>query len=42
MSNCTRIEILNDKQVKITLGALRNSLTDFKKKIEGIIETFKI
>lgn len=36
-TNITRLEILNDKQVKITLGALRNSLTDFKKKVERII-----
>lgn len=35
-SNITKIEILNDLQVKVTLGALRNSLTDFKKKIEVI------
>lgn len=35
-SNITKIEILNDLQVKITLGALRNSLTDFKKKVEAI------
>ena len=35
-SNITKIERLNDKQVRITLGALRNSLTDFKKKVEAI------
>lgn len=35
-SNVTKIEILNDLQIKITLGALRNSLTDFKKKVEAI------
>lgn len=35
-SNVTKIEILNDKQIKVTLGALRNSLTDFKKKVEVI------
>lgn len=35
-SNITRIERLNEKQVRITLGALRNSLTDFKKKVEAI------
>lgn len=35
-SNITKIEIVNDLQVKITLGALRNSLTDFKKKVEAI------
>ena len=35
-SNITKIEKLNDKQIKITLGALRNSLTDFKKKVEAI------
>jgi hypothetical protein len=35
-SNITKIEILNDKQVTVTLGALRNSLTDFKKKVEAI------
>lgn len=35
-SRITKLEILNDKQIKITLGALRNSLTDFKKKIEEI------
>lgn len=35
-SNITKIEKLNDKQVRITLGALRNSLTDFKKKMEAI------
>ena len=35
-SNVTKIEILNDKQIKVTLGALRNSLTDFKKKVEAI------
>lgn len=35
-SNITKIEKLNDKQVRITLGALRNSLTDFKKKVEAI------
>lgn len=36
LSNITKIEILNDRQVNITLGALRNSLTDFKKKVEAI------
>ena len=35
-SNVTKIEILNEKQIKVTLGALRNSLTDFKKKVEAI------
>ena len=35
-SNITRIEKLNDLQVRITLGALRNSLTDFKKRVEAI------
>jgi len=35
-SNITKIERLNEKQVRITLGALRNSLTDFKKKVEAI------
>lgn len=35
-SNITKIEKLNDLQVRITLGALRNSLTDFKKKVEVI------
>lgn len=35
-SNITKVERLNDLQVKITLGALRNSLTDFKKKVEAI------
>lgn len=35
-SNITKIEQLNDLQVRITLGALRNSLTDFKKKVEAI------
>lgn len=35
-SNITKIEKLNDLQVRITLGALRNSLTDFKKKVEAI------
>lgn len=35
-SRVTKLEILNDKQIKVTLGALRNSLTDFKKKIEEI------
>lgn len=35
-SNVTKIEKLNDKQVRVTLGALRNSLTDFKKKVEAI------
>lgn len=35
-SNVTKIEILNDKQITVTLGALRNSLTDFKKKVEAI------
>ena len=35
-SNITKVEILNEKQVRITLGALRNSLTDFKKKVEVI------
>lgn len=35
-SNITKIERLNDKQIRITLGALRNSLTDFKKKVEAI------
>lgn len=35
-SRITKLEILNDKQIKVTLGALRNSITDFKKKIEEI------
>lgn len=35
-SNITKIEIVNDKQITVTLGALRNSLTDFKKKVEAI------
>lgn len=35
-SNVSKIEILNDKQIKVTFGALRNSLTDFKKKVEAI------
>ena len=35
-SNITKIEKLNEKQVVITLGALRNSLTDFKKRVEAI------
>lgn len=35
-SRITKIEKLNDKQISITLGALRNSLTDFKKKVEAI------
>lgn len=35
-SNVTKIELLNDLQIGITLGALRNSLTDFKKKVEAI------
>lgn len=35
-TNITKIEILNDKQMTVTLGALRNSLTDFKKKVEVI------
>ena len=35
-SNITKIEKLNDLQLRITLGALRNSLTDFKKKVEAI------
>lgn len=35
-SNITKIEKLNDLQVRVTLGALRNSLTDFKKKVEVI------
>ena len=35
-SNVTKIEKLNDKQIRVTLGALRNSLTDFKKKVEAI------
>ena len=35
-SNITKIERLNDLQVKIVLGALRNGLTDFKKKVEAI------
>lgn len=36
-TNITRVEVLNDLQVKITLGALRNSLTDFKKKVERVL-----
>ena len=35
-SNITKIEKLSDLQIRITLGALRNSLTDFKKKVEVI------
>lgn len=35
-SNISKIEILNSKQVRVTLGALRNSLTDFKKRVEAI------
>ena len=35
-TNITKVEDLNDLQVRITLGALRNSLTDFKKKVEAI------
>lgn len=35
-SNITKVEILNDLQIGVTLGALRNSLTDFKKKVEAI------
>lgn len=35
-SNVTKIEKLNDLQIRLTLGALRNSLTDFKKKVEAI------
>ena len=35
-SNITKIEKLSDLQIRITLGALRNSLTDFKKKVEAI------
>ena len=35
-SNITKIEKLNDLQIRVTLGALRNSLTDFKKKVEAI------
>lgn len=35
-SNVTKVETLNDMQERITLGALRNSLTDFKKKVEAI------
>lgn len=35
-SRITRVEILNDKQIQVTLGALRNSLTDFKRKVEAI------
>lgn len=35
-SNITKVEKLNDKQIRITLGALRNNLTDFKKKVEAI------
>ena len=35
-SNITKLERLNEKQVRVTLGALRNSLTDFKKKVEAI------
>lgn len=36
ISNVTKIEKLNDLQIRVTLGALRNSLTDFKKKVEAI------
>jgi hypothetical protein len=35
-SNVTKIEKLNDLQIRVVLGALRNSLTDFKKKVEAI------
>lgn len=35
-SNVTKIEVLNDLQIRVTLGALRNSLTDFKKRVEAI------
>lgn len=35
-SNVTKIEKVNDLEYVVTLGALRNSLTDFKKKVEGI------
>lgn len=35
-SNITKVEKLNDIQVRLTLGALRNSLTDFKKRVEAI------
>ena len=35
-TNITKVEKLNDLQVMITLGALRNSLTDFKKRVEAI------
>jgi hypothetical protein len=35
-SNITKIEQKNKQDVIITLGALRNSITDFKKKVEDI------
>lgn len=35
-TNITKMETINSKQVKIVLGALRNNLTDFKKKVEAI------
>ena len=35
-SNITKIEKIGDNQVKVTLGALRNSLVDFKKRLEDI------
>lgn len=35
-SNVTKVKRLNDLQEEITLGALRNSMTDFKKKVEAI------
>jgi hypothetical protein len=35
-SNITKIEIVKGSHIKVTLGALRNSLTDFKKKVEAI------
>jgi hypothetical protein len=35
-SNITKIENINNKQIRVTLGALRNNLTDFKKKVEEI------
>lgn len=35
-TNITKIEKLGKDKVKVTLGALRNSLVDFKKRLEGI------
>lgn len=35
-SNITKIEVVKGSHIRFTLGALRNSLTDFKKKVEAI------